>query len=192
MREAGCEQGFPFLYLSHNSFISEDERERILAKGNERLSQGHVSQAVLELGRRFALEIKEGFLAKVSVRWIGTGIGYGLFAEETIAAGSFVGEYTGIVRENNLRYLEPLNNYCYEYPILDAIGRSYVIDATHGNLTRFINHSTKSNLQPAYAFRDGAFHCIFLALREIQKGEQLSYDYGKSYWYVRPAPEPLL
>jgi hypothetical protein len=190
--EAGCEQCFPFLYLTQNSFISDDERERILAKGNERLAQGQVSLASLELGRRFVQKIQEGYLAKVSVRWIGTRIGYGLFAEDTIAAGSFVGEYTGIVRENNLRYLEPLNNYCYEYPILDAIGRSYVIDATHGNLTRFINHSATPNLQPAYAFRDGAFHCIFIALWKIQKGEQLSYDYGKSYWYLRQSPEQLL
>jgi len=186
------EQCFPFLYLSHNCYLSEEERARILAKGNERVALGQVSLAALELGQRFDAEIQEAFLVKVSVRWIGMGIGYGLFAEDTIAAGSFVGEYTGIVRENNLRYLEPLNNYCYEYPILDAIGRSYVIDATHGNLTRFINHSEAPNLQPLYAFRKGAFHCIFLALREIQKEEQLSYNYGKSYWYLRQAPEQLL
>ncbi len=191
-KKAGFEQCFPFLYLSHNCYISEEERGRILAKGNEWFALGRVSLAALELGRCFASEIQEAYLAKVSVRWIGTGIGYGLFAEDSIAAGSFLGEYTGIVRENNLRYLEPLNNYCYEYPILDAIGRSYVIDASHGNFTRFINHSAEPNLQPAYAFRDGAFHCIFLARWEIQKGEQLSYDYGKSYWYLRQAPEQLL
>ncbi|HEV7737140.1 MAG TPA: SET domain-containing protein-lysine N-methyltransferase [Chlamydiales bacterium] len=179
--------------MSHNCYISDEERGRILAKGHEKLALGQVSLAALELGQRFDRQIEENFLAKVSIRWIGGGIGYGLFAEDTIAVGSFIGEYTGIVRENNLRYLEPLNNYCYEYPILDAIGRSYVIDATRGNFTRFINHSAKPNLQPMYAFRDGAFHCIFLALwGEIQKGEQLSYDYGKSYWYLRQAPEQLL
>ena len=190
--KVGFEQCFPFLYLTHNSYRSDEERVQIVAKGNERLTLGKVSPAALELGERFAVEIKKGVLAKASVRWVGPGVGYGLFAEEVIATGSFVGEYTGIVRENNLRYLQPLNNYCYEYPVLDAIGRSFVIDATHGNFTRFINHSSAPNLQPGYAFRDGAFHCIFLALRQIQKGEQLSYDYGKSYWYLRQAPELLL
>jgi len=59
------------------------------------------------------------------------------------------------VRENNRRYFEPLNNYCYEYPVPDSIGRSFVIDATQGNLTRFINHSYEPNLKPKYAFLKG-------------------------------------
>lgn len=142
----------------------------------------------IELGKRWAREIEDGIIAKSEVVWISDQVGHGLFTTHRIPAGAFVGEYTGIVRENNRRYLEPLNDYCYEYPILDAIGRSFVIDATQGNLMRFINHSERPNLRPRYAFIDGAYHCIFLAIEEIAPGTQLSYDYGRSYWYLREAP----
>ncbi len=118
-------------------------------------------------------------------------MGYGLFAEEEIPESFFVGEYTGIVRENNRRYFEPLNNYCYEYPIPDSIGRSFVIDATHGNLTRFINHSFQPNLKAGYAFLDGFYHCIFIAIRSIAKGSQLTYNYGQTYWYIRTPPKDI-
>jgi SET domain-containing protein len=63
-----------------------------------------------------------------------------------------------------------------------------VIDATQGNLTRFINHSRDPNLQPIHVFYDGFYHLIFIALRKIQQGEELSYDYGQSYWYLRDPP----
>lgn len=115
-------------------------------------------------------------------------VGYGLYAEQAIEKDSYLGEYTGIVRKNDRRYLEPLNNYCYEYPIQDEIGRNYVIDATSGNATRFINHSSSPNLKPVYAFIDGFYHLIFLALDRIERGTQLSYDYGTNYWYLRNPP----
>ncbi len=38
-----------------------------------------------------------------------------------------------------------------EYPIADRLARNYVIYATKGNFTRFINHSDKPNLNPVYA-----------------------------------------
>jgi SET domain-containing protein len=105
--------------------------------------------------------------------------------------GIYIGEYTGVVRENRRVYFAPLNNYCYEYPVPDGIGKNYVIDATKGNFTRFINHSYEPNLKPVYAFLDGFYHLIFLSLRVIQKGEQLCYDYGRHYWVIRPVPEEL-
>jgi SET domain-containing protein len=66
-----------------------------------------------------------------------------------------------------------------------------VIDATKGNLTRFINHSIHPNLKPIHVFYEGFYHLIFLALRRIEKGTQLSYDYGKNYWYIREKPVEL-
>jgi len=163
----------------------------IQEKGMDKLKSGGVMTESLELGEKFARQIQAGELPVVSVRFVNDQVGYGLFAEEEIVEGFFVGEYTGLVRENNRRYFEPLNHYCYEYPVTDAMGRSFVIDATQGNLTRFINHSFKPNLKPRYAFLDGFYHCIFIAQRTIAKGTQLTYDYGQSYWYVRSPPQPL-
>lgn len=185
------EEQLNFKYLIKNSFETREDESTVRTKGMQKFNNGEVTTEAIDLGKRFIHKIQNGHLPIVSIRFINDEVGYGLFAEEEILENSFIGEYTGIVRENNRRYLEPLNNYCYEYPIPDSIGRSYVIDATHGNLTRFINHSFQPNLRPAYAFLDGFYHCIFIALRPIAKGTQLSYNYGQTYWYIRTSPEEI-
>jgi uncharacterized protein len=73
----------------------------------------------------------------------------------------------------------------------DSLGRSFVIDATQGNLTRFINHSFTPNLRPVHVYYAGFYHLIFLAMQRIEKGTQLSYSYGKNYWYLRGKPAEL-
>jgi len=188
---AELENQFQFRYLAHNDFESGEERLRVLRLGLTKWQSGAVKGEAVELGRRFAHEIDAAHLAPMSIRWISEAVGHGAFADEDLAEGAWIGEYTGVVRENDRRYLEPMNQYCYEYPVPDVIGRSFVIDATQGNLTRFINHSREPNLKPKYAFKEGMYHCIFLALRPIAKGAQLTYDYGQSYWYVREPPERL-
>lgn len=185
---AELESRIPFKYLPTISFESPQDKEDIRARGQTKLKNHQVSQESHRLGKKFIRRIETGYLPHTSIRWIDDRIGYGLFAEGVIAENSYVGEYTGIVRRNDRKYFEPLNNYCYEYPVLDEIGRSFVIDATDGNLTRFINHSFNPNLKPLHVFYDGFYHLIFVSLRQIEKGEQLSYNYGESYWYLRSPP----
>jgi hypothetical protein len=185
------EKHLHFKYLSQIAFESVEEREEVYVKGMAQLRTGQVKKEAIELGEKFYQEIETGWIPAVSVRKVNEQVGNGLFVERPISAGAFVGEYTGIVRKNDRRYTEPLNNYCYEYPVPDHIGRSYVIDATQGNLTRFINHSYQPNLKPVHVFWKGFYHLIFLALVDIEVGEQLSYDYGHSYWHVRSAPLSL-
>lgn len=182
------ERTIGFRFLPQIAFESPEEKAEIQRRGLEKES---VTSEERERGDLFRKEIEAASLPGVSIRSISETVGYGLFAEESIQPGSYAGEYTGIVRRNNRRYIEPLNHYCYRYPVLDHLGLSFVIDATQGNLTRFINHSSKPNLQPSYAFYDGFYHLIFLALREILPGEQLFYDYGPTYWQIRDKPEKL-
>lgn len=186
---AELEARIPFKFLPCITFESLKDQADILARGQAKLQNNQVKAQSLELGIKFIEKIEAAYIPQVSVMWISDHVGYGLFAEEEIAPGKYVGEYTGIVRKNDRRYFEPLNNYCYEYPVDDEIGRSFVIDATQGNLTRFINHSSKPNLQPIHVFYGGYYHLIFVALSPIQKGDQLSFDYGESYWYLRSPPE---
>lgn len=183
--------GVEFDYLPQIAFESEEAKRNVLARGLAKLQRGEVSEEALLLGTKYKSQIEADYAPCVSVRYINEQVGHGAFAEERVKKGSFVGEYTGLVRENNRRYFAPLNNYCYEYPVADSIGRSFVIDATQGNFTRFINHSSKPNLKGFYAFFDGFYHAIFLSLRAIAKGEQLTYDYGANYWYIRDRPEEL-
>jgi SET domain-containing protein len=177
-----------YTHLSHIDFESSEERQEVWRLGMEAWERKEVTSEADQLGKQFIKKIEEGYIPAVSVRFINNQVDCGLFAEESLEGRCYVGEYTGVVRKNDRRYLEPLNNYCYTYPVLDEIGRNYVIDATKGNLTRFINHSYTPNLQPIYVFYEGFFHLIFLAIRRIEKGEQLFYNYGQNYWKLRDSP----
>ena len=122
-------------------FLKQPRTAEIQQRGLAQLKQGRVSKDSQEMGKRWINRIEDAYIPNVSIRFLNERLGHGLFSEENLDAGCFVGEYTGQVRKNDRRYFEPLNNYCYEYPVLDSIGRSFVIDATNGNVTRFINHS---------------------------------------------------
>lgn len=171
------------------AFKNKKERTEILRRGLAALQRGEIPKKALELGQTHRELIESPIHPDVDIRWVGEEVGHGVFAKDKIKKGTFIGEYTGIVRENVRVYFEPLNHYCYEYPILDRLERSFVIDATQGNFTRFINHSYEPNLKPEYAFLDGFYHCIFFALKDIQKEEQLCYNYGRNYWLIRDAPK---
>lgn len=185
------EKRLQFKYLSQNAFESKRDRDEIHRRGLKKLQDLQVSQEAQDLGKKWIDSILSSYISNVSVRFIHETVGFGLFSEEDLSVGTFVGEYTGLVRKNDRRYTEPLNNYCYEYPVPDNLGRSYVIDATQGNLTRFINHSFHPNLKPFHVFYDGFYHLIFLTIFPIQKGAQLFYNYGNSYWYIREPPTLL-
>lgn len=173
--------------LLRQIFPSETVRRDILKRG-----LGHPPPPeALALGKKYRHHIESGFHTQVSIEWIHPKVGYGVFARERIKKCSYVGEYTGMVRENERIYFAPLNDYCYKYPVIDRLGRFFVIDATQGNFTRYINHSYQPNLEPLYAFIDGFYHLIFRTLRQIAPGEQLLYNYGQGYWTIREKPETL-
>ena len=177
-----------FTYISQIEFEQEEKKAEVKALGLEKAEQNNVSSQALKLGMDHKDKILKGFIWPSSIRFIGERVEYGLFAEKDIVEGDYIGEYVGVVRENDRR---DLNNYLYEYPVPDYIGRSHVIDASSGGFSRFINHSFNPNLKPLYAFFDGFYHLIFIAIKPVKKGEQLFYDYGKNYWYLRGFPEEI-
>ena len=107
-----------------------------------------------------------------------TPTGLGLFAAERIPKGAFVIEYTGALMANDDadrkggRYLFRVNSRW----TIDGSGRE--------NLSRYINHSCRPN---CIAYTRGLKVRIY-ALRAIQPGEELAYDYGKEYFnaYIKP------
>jgi SET domain-containing protein len=98
--------------------------------------------------------------------------GRGLFAQECIPKGSFVIEYLGRpatakqIKEDRAKYL---------FWTSDA---SMIDGNIPTNTARFINHSCAPNCEAR--IRDRRIY-IF-ALRTIQPGEELSYDYGEEYF----------
>nr|CAB3456770.1 unnamed protein product [Digitaria exilis] len=106
--------------------------------------------------------------------------GFGLIAEDDIKKGEFVVEYVGEVIDDRacekrlwqMKRLDDTNFYLCE------VSSNMVIDATDkGNMSRFINHSCEPNTEMQKWTVDGETRVGIFALRDIKKGEELTYDY---------------
>jgi len=98
--------------------------------------------------------------------------GLGLFADEPISRNDFILEYTGeqiSTSEADRRggkYLFELSDSV----VIDGKGRE--------NIARYINHSCKPNCETDTV----RGRIIITARKNIQTGEELTYDYGKEYF----------
>lgn len=100
------------------------------------------------------------------------GAGFGLKTEDDIRRGAFVIEYYGPILkvddadQKGGKYLFELND-------------KYIVDGTpRYNLARYINHSCRPNCETDTIGR----RVYVYAKRNIKKGEELTYDYGKEYF----------
>jgi uncharacterized protein len=104
--------------------------------------------------------------------------GRGVFATRAIAEGEKIIEYTGAL----ITHVEADADCDDEamrrhHTFLFAVDDRYVVDgARGGNEARFINHSCEPNCESLIVRRRVFIH----ALREIEAGEELLYD----YWYM--------
>jgi len=91
--------------------------------------------------------------------------GYGVFAGEFIPKGTRVIEYSGrkipksVEDRSTSRYIFTLNNQ------IDVLGM---------NLARYINHTCETNCEAVIESNQ----IWIYAVRDIQEGEELSYNYG--------------
>lgn len=131
------------------------------------------------LGVYFEKELKNQRIAPVEIRKVNDQIGFGLFATEYLRGGAWVGEYTGIIRACTL-FSPKTNAYSFRYPLYRTFWTIYSIDAKeYGNETRFMNHSLKPNCEAVAIFREGLYHMVIRTLTEIEKDEELVFDYHK-------------
>ena len=101
MEKNEFEEFFHLHYLPFLKFSSQAVFQKVLKNCPYRLSN------------KFSQP--EGFMADVSIRWIDSTYGYGLFAETDLVKGAYIGEYTGLVRQ--MYRLNPDHNaYCFHYP----------------------------------------------------------------------------
>ena len=100
--------------------------------------------------------------------------GLGIFAEEPIKRGTWIIEYVGKIisgRKEVEDYLE--NKYLFETSAVRMIDGS-----ARSNTARYINHSCKPNCEV-----DIIGGRVFVkAIKRIEAGEELNYDYGKEYF----------
>jgi uncharacterized protein len=172
-------------YLSHLEFKQEKILKKIQKRVKRADERGDIETRQRWLGAFYAEEIRKGRVPDLVIEWINAEIGYGVFAGSAIPKGTYIGEYTGIVRKRRF-FSDKKNGYCFEYNIGDGLKSPFVIDAQpKGNHTRFINHGDSPNLEPACVICDGLMHIVLFAIEPISKGTQLSYDYGEDYWSKR-------
>lgn len=136
----------------------------------------------------FANEIGCGYSAPITIEWIDDTIGYGVFADRNIKKGEYVGEFVGEIRRTAFWLKQ--NTYSVFYP--NQAWQSFCVDGSvEGNEMRFSNHSYLPNLNTVVAAENGLIHSIFLAEKDISKGEQLTWNYGEEFWSNREPPQEI-
>jgi len=180
------EHFFNFQWLSHLQFSSVGIATTALFRSALAMKRKELSRRERWLGVRFEKDILSGAAPPIYLKWMDSIIGYGAFASRKIPSGTYIGEYTGIIRKRRKRK-DRTNDYTFEYTIGDWMRNPYIIDAkAWGNHTRFINHdATAPNLETFSVFAGGVMHIIFKTRREINMDEQLAYDYGDIFWKKR-------
>ena len=104
--------------------------------------------------------------------------GLGLFADENIPKNKFIIEYFG-------RELKPEEHYTSRSVYLFEINSKKTIDGSiRENTARYINHSCKPNCE--VEIKKGSV--LISSIKNIKKGEELNYDYGKEFWneHIKP------
>ncbi len=179
------EQFFQICYLQNLAFLDVVVLEEVIRKCPWLLRRTVVGEEHRSMGSALRQSLFSGKVADCSIRWIGEELGYGLFAENVIAKDSFIGQYTGLVRQVNRRKAD-FNGYCMRFPTKLFSWGYYVIDALHaGNELRFANHSDKPTMKPFCLVDRGLIHIGLFAARTIEPGEELTFNYGRDYWKYR-------
>lgn len=106
------------------------------------------------------------------------GAGRGLFTKVAIKESDTIGYYTGeIIGEKEFYDPDrPFSAYVL------WVCRTHIIvgDGPKANYTRFINHSDEPNAFLVVSSRWKTAR--FEALRDIEPGEEIFFDYGDDYW----------
>lgn len=174
-------------YFSHLHFKDYNTLKEVSDNCPWLLKSTFLGEENRSLAKKYQDEINAGYVADLTISWIDDAIGYGVFANRDIPKGTYVGEYTGTVRQLN-RFKPDHNAYCFHYPTRFWSWKYFMIDAFHaGNETRFINHSNDPNLQPQCLVDADhrLLHLVFFAAKDIDKGSQLTFNYGPDFWKQR-------
>lgn len=168
-------------------FLDDKTRERVLKKVAKKLSKESCYKRNQWTTSLYGEDRKRSTFDHLYIRMMNPLVGYGVYTLSSIPAYSYAGEYTGIVRKR-ARWKDRRNDYVFGYDI-GSDRTSWIIDAKEqGNFTRFFNHSFTPNLTSGWIIDDGICHIIFFSNRLIQRGEQLTYDYGPYFWKKRSHP----
>ncbi|EMR08865.1 hypothetical protein PNEG_02650 [Pneumocystis murina B123] len=175
-----------YLPLRNKAIISTDSlttstTSRMNRINNRRLAVGIEMQKKISSSETDILRFNALKVRKKQLKFSKSPIhNWGLYAMEHIDMGDMVIEYVGeIVRQT----VADIRERQYER---QGIGSSYlfridddtVVDATKkGNIARFINHSCDPSCTAKIIRVEGEKKIVIYAHRDIEKGEEITYDY---------------
>jgi uncharacterized protein len=114
----------------------------------------------------------------VRIKRAGPGLGFGLFAHRFFAKNELIVEYSG--KRIPTAEADMLGTrYLFE------VDEQWTIDGSpRTNIARYINHSCEPNCETDVL--EGKIYVF--ALRDIEPGEELTFDYGEEYFdeFIRP------
>lgn len=114
---------------------------------------------------------------EVSIRFVSDAVGYGLYADSFIPAHTYIGEYLGIIHTT----AKAINAYSLSYPSVEG---NYQLDASeYGGIIRFVNHESQPNCEFINIWHESILHVCCITRRGIHVDEQLTVNYGASYWH---------
>lgn len=188
---------FGIEYLSHSRLMVPELKAWDITLDSEYTANPKLNDKLTE---KYGALIAEGYVAPMYIKWVNRTVQYGVFAETDLARGDMVVEYTGLLCRDSI---DNDNGYIWDYPtyIYEAVpGKTrrkkvrYCIDAEkHGNYARFINHTHRKfqNVGIAIVPAHGFWHVVYVAQKDIKRGQQLLTYYGTQYWrdrQINPAP----
>jgi uncharacterized protein len=101
--------------------------------------------------------------------------GLGLFATKLIKRAAYIATYRGPRISTEEAYQRERRGAKYMF----ELDRRWTIDGSpRWNVARYLNHSCWPNVKPVV--RKGRI--VFVALRCIAPGEEITYDYGREYF----------
>ncbi|QSL65558.1 hypothetical protein MERGE_002871 [Pneumocystis wakefieldiae] len=167
--------------ISTDSLTTSSTNSRMNRINNRRLAVGIEMQKKISSSETDILRFNALKVRKKQLKFSKSPIhNWGLYAMEHIDMGDMVIEYVGeIVRQT----VADIRERQYQR---QGIGSSYlfridddtVVDATKkGNIARFINHSCDPSCTAKIIRVEGEKKIVIYAHRDIEKGEEITYDY---------------
>jgi hypothetical protein len=108
--------------------------------------------------------------------------GLGLFATKPIKKGAKIVRYFGpLLDSRNKKHDDIENKYLFELN-----GRWTIDGSVRKNVARYINHACRPNAESDVSARKRKV--MIRALKNIEPGEEINYDYGADYFkaYLKP------
>lgn len=162
---------------------------------HEREFRECIYQTVENRDHEWCMRMKDKVLqnetrSDISLRYIGVmngiDVGHGVFSELYIPAGSYIGEYVGLVSSINETTVRE-DHYNFQYPCCD--GGLEINGREYGNLMRFINHSVEPNAEFRAVNVDDVMHVVCVLAVDLPPDTQITVDYGGAFW-MRQKIEP--